>query len=142
MASEIRDFVARAKADPTTENIQALWQAMFLLKGWYFLPAENREGPNRPTVMVVDGEPWLVAFTNVRRLEAFAKTTGRAAGSGEVFLLVLDPLESMQKILSVRDQVRGVVFNPDSPATFRAPVDALVQYADHFGVPLDPQAGQ
>lgn len=133
MALEIRDYVARAKADPTTENIQALWQAMFLLKGWYFLPAENRNGPNRPTVMLVDAEPWLVAFTNVRRLKDFARTTGRAEPSGEVFLMVLDPRESMEQILDVREQVRGVVFNPDSPATFRAPVDALQQYAEHFG---------
>jgi hypothetical protein len=133
MASEIRDYVARAKADPTTENIQALWQAMFLLKGWYFLPAENRQGANRPTVMLVDDEPWLVAFTNVRRLKDFARTTGRAEASGEVFLMVLDPRDSMEQILDVRDQVRGVVFNPDSPATFRAPVEALEQYAEHFG---------
>ena len=135
MASEIRDYVACAKADPTTENIKALWKAMFYLKGWYFLPAESREGPNRPTVMLVDDQPWLVAFTNVRRLKDFARATGRAdEDTGEVFLLVLDPQESMAQIMEIREQIRGVVFNPDSPATFRAPVEALDQYADHFGV--------
>ncbi len=136
MASEIRDYLARAKADPTTANIEALWRAVFLLKGWYFLPAESREGPNTPTVMLVDDEPWLVAFTNVRRLKAFARANGRGADTGEVFLLVLDPQESMAQILEVADRVAGVVFNPDSPQAFRAPVDALVQFAEHFGVPI------
>ncbi len=137
MPKEIKDYVRNARQNPTTENIQKLWKSVFWLKGWYFLPSESREGPSNPSVMLVDGEPWLVAFTNVRRLEAFAQATGRAADSGEVFLLVLDPLESMQKILSVRDQIRGVVFNPDSDSTFRAPVQALEDYAHHFGVPLE-----
>jgi hypothetical protein len=138
MALEIRDYVARAKSEPSTENIQNLWRAVFLLKGWYFLPAESREGSDRPSVMLIDDEPWLICFTNIRRLKAFARSTGQAAPSGEVFLLVLDPQQSMSQIREVSERVRGVVFNPDSPAAFRAPVDALLQYADHFGVPLDP----
>jgi hypothetical protein len=134
---EIRDFVARAKAEPSTENIEALWRAMFLLKGWYFLPAQQREGPSHPTVMLIDDRPWLVAFSNVRRLKAFAQSAGRVADDGEVLLLVLDPLESMEHIVEVADSVDGVVFNPGSEQTFRAPVQALVDYARHFGVPIE-----
>ncbi|MFW5968681.1 MAG: SseB family protein [Persicimonas sp.] len=137
MAGQIRDYVKRARREPSTENLEALWRAVFLLKGWYFLPAAEREGPNHPAVMVVEGEPWLVAFTNVRRLEEFARGLGRVDDDETLHLLVLDPLESMQKILEVRDSIHGVVFNPDSPSTFRAPVDALEGYADHFDVPLD-----
>lgn len=134
---QIRDFVARAKSNPTTENLEALWRATFMLKGWYFLPSEDAEGPTHPTVVIVDDDPWIIAFTNVRRLEAFAADQGRMAEDGEVHLLVLDPGESMEKILAVRDTVTGVLFNPGSPETYRAPVEALEQYARHFGVPLE-----
>jgi hypothetical protein len=133
---QIRDFVAQARSEPSTENIEALWHAVFMLKGWYFLPAEDVEGPSHPTVAMIDGQPWIIAFTNVRRLKAFARQQGRMAEDGEVHLLVLDPADSMEKILAVRDSVVGVVFNPSSPETFRAPVDALEEYARHFGVPL------
>lgn len=137
MALEIRDYVARAKANPSTEYIQDLWQAVFLLKGWYFLPAESREGCERPSVMMVGGEPWLVAFTNIRQLKAFSRATGRAGANGEFYLLVIDPRQAMHQIIEIADHIEGVIFNPDSPATFRAPVHALLQYAEHFGVPLD-----
>lgn len=134
---EIRDFVAQAKRDPRRENIEALWRAVFLLQAWYFLPSRDDEGPAFPTVSFIDGQSWLLAFSNVRRLEDFARAVGRDAEDGSVPLLVLDPKASMQRILAVRDDIAGVIFNVDSPATFRAPVDALEAYAQHFKVPLD-----
>lgn len=136
MPTEIREYVRRAKADPTTDNIEALWRAVFLLKGWYFVPAERKEGPNRPMVTMLDGEPWLPAFTNVRRYRDFGEDIDRVDDEGEMHLLVLDPGASMEKILDVRDAIRGVVFNPGSSVTFRAPVEALEAYAEHFDVPL------
>lgn len=137
MALEIRDYVARAKADPSTAHIQDLWRAVFLLKGWYFLPAESRAGCERPSVMLVDEQAWLVCFTNIRRLKAFSRATGRAAPDGEFYLLVVDPRQAMLQILGLADRIHGVIFNPDSPASFRAPVHALREYAEHFGVPLE-----
>lgn len=137
MALEIRDYVARAKADPSTEYIQDLWRAVFLLKGWYFLPAESREGCERPSVMLVGDEPWLVCFTNIRQLKAFSRATDRAAPGGEFYLLVIDPHQAMHQIIELADRIKGVVFNPDSAATFRAPVHALRDYAEHFGVPMN-----
>ena len=136
-ARQIRDYVAEAKRDPTTENIEALWRSVFFLKGWYFLPSRRDEGPAYPTVSTIDGRPWLLAFTDVRRLEAVARKQHRLAQDGSLSLLVLDPLESMQRILEVEDTIEGVIFNLDSDATFRAPVGALKAYAEHFGVPLD-----
>ena len=134
---EIRDYVARARQNPTTDNIESLWRAVFLLKGWYFLPSRDDEGPAFPTATTVDGRPWLLAFTNVRRLEDFARTTGRIGADGSIPLLVLDPKESMERITEAAGAIDGVIFNIDSPSTFRAPIDALRAYAEHFGVPLD-----
>ncbi len=139
---EIRHYVQRARREPTTENIQQMWRAVFLLKGWYFLPSRSDEGPAFPTATTIDGEPWLLAFTNVRRLEDTAEATDRLADDGSLPLLVLDPKESMERIIEVADAIAGVVFNIDSPASFRAPVQALRAYADHFGVPIDDGASQ
>ena len=136
-AREIRDYVAQAKAQPTTEHIEELWRAVFLLQGWYFLPSRSDEGPAYPTVSMIDGEPWVLAFTNVRRIQDFARAAGRTTSDGSVPLLVLDPADSMDRVLEVRDSIAGVIFNIDSEATFRAPVEALEAYAHHFGVPLN-----
>ena len=135
-AREIRDYVAQAKKAPTTENIEALWRAVFMLQAWYFLPSTTAEGPAYPTVSKIEGEPWLLAFSNVRRIKEFARAAGRGDDDGSVPLLVLDPGESMGRILEVADQIEGVIFNIDSQATFRAPVEALEAYAHHFDVPI------
>lgn len=137
MPTEIRQYVARAKREPTTENIEALWRTVFLRKGWYFLPSRDDEGPAFPTATLVDGQPWLLAFTNVRLLEDFAEAKDRVNDDGTVPLLVLDPGESMRRILDAREAIEGVIFNIDSPSTFRAPVEALEAYAEHFEVPID-----
>ncbi|TXD42770.1 hypothetical protein FRC96_02475 [Lujinxingia vulgaris] len=133
-ALEIRDYVARARREPTTENIEALWRAVFLLKGWYFLPTERQDGPSTPMVTLLGDQPWLVAFTNVRRIKEFSRQVGRAAPDGSVQLLVLDPRESMERIVAVQDQIMGVVFNIGSEETFRAPVAAIKAYAARMGL--------
>ncbi len=134
---EIKDYVEQAKREPTTENIEALWRSVFFRKAWYFLPSRDDEGPAFPTVTEIDGAPWLLAFTGVRRLKAFARQVGRVDDDGSVPVLALDPGESMSKIFDFDDDLAGVVFNIDSEATFRAPVEALAAYVEHFDVPVD-----
>ena len=133
---EIRDYVARARREPTTENIEALWKAVFFRQAWYFLPSSNPEGPARPTVSQIDGRPWLLVFTHVRQLKEFARQAGRLNDDGSAPMLPLNPAESMAKILEVASSIEGVVFNIGSEATFRAPVKALKAYAQHFDVPI------
>lgn len=132
---EIRDYVQQAHEEPSTENIEALWRAVFTLKAWYFVPASDEEGPTRPMVTVLDGQHWMPAFTGVRTYRAFVEETGRASDDGELHGLLLDPGEAMQRIVEVREAVTGVVFNPGTSITFRAPVDALEEYALHFEIP-------
>ncbi len=134
---EISDYVAQARRDPSTENLEALWQAVFVRRAWYFLPSRRDEGPAFPTATEIDGQPWLLAFTGARRLKAFARDAGRVNEDGSVPTLALDPGESMQKILEVQDRIVGVLFNVGDEASFRAPVDALEAYAEHFDVPVD-----
>lgn len=136
MAREVQDYVAQAKQEPTTENLEALWRAVFLLQGWYFLPSRSGDGPAFPTVIMVDEKPWVLVFTNVRRLKAFARAAGRVNPDGSTPMLVLDPGSATDQILAQSQQLGGAIFNPDAEDTFRAPIQALEAYAHHFGVPL------
>lgn len=135
---EILDYIERARREPSRENIEEMWRAIFMLKAWYFLPAASSEGPNRPMALEIDGEDWVAAFTNVRRYRAFAEEAGRVDEGGEVHALVLDPAESLERFVEVADAIQGVVFNPGGEAAVRAPTDALVAYARRFGVPYGP----
>ena len=133
---EIRDLIASTRQDPTTQNIEALWKAVFLLGAWYFLPASPTPGPTSPMVVVHDDGPWLLVFSNFRQLSQFESTVGRRLPNGNINMLVLDPLMSMRLIVEHAEHIKGVIFNPDSDETIRAPTEALIAYAKHFGLPI------
>jgi hypothetical protein len=128
---EIRDLVDLARQQPTDANIEALWKAVFLLRAWYLMPARPEDPNSYPLVTLVDGQAWLLAFTNFRRLRDMQRSIGRA---GDSKMLMLDPGQAMDQILSVRKHIRGVIFNPESDESFRCEVDALEAYARHFGL--------
>lgn len=130
----IQDHVFRARQEPTTENLEALWKSVFMLKAWYFLPASNAEGPSYPTIANIDGTRWLLAFTNHRRIKEFAAAAGRVTERGDVFLLVLDPLQSVERAGEIQEHVDGVIFNIDSEEMFRTSIEGLLGFARHFGL--------
>lgn len=132
MADEIRDHVARARRDPSREHIEALWRAVFLLKAWYVVPALEEEGPNRPLVLELEGDPWLPAFTNIRRFRDFATDLDR--GGDRLHYLALSPGEAMERIDRRSDVLTGIVFNPRTDIAFRGPVETLSACADRFDV--------
>jgi hypothetical protein len=134
MATELHEYISQAKQDPSRQNLREMWRRMFMLKGWYFLPAEDREGPNRPAVLQFDDGAWLPICTDVRRLRALADRAGRLSEDGEMNILVMDPRESMGRITEVSQALEGVVFNPGTQASVRAPVAALEEFADEFDV--------
>lgn len=133
---EIREYVVQAKRDPSRENLEELWRAVFLLKAWYFVPVSDEEGPTRPMVTRLEERYWIPAFTDVRNYRTFVEGSDQLESAEELHALLLDPGESMEQILKVRDAIAGVVFNPASDYTFRAPVEALEGYAEHFDVPV------
>lgn len=130
----IKDHVARARQEPTTENLEALWKSVFMLKAWYFMPSSDQEGPSYPTVVKIEGKTWLLAFTNHRRIKEFAKSSGRLNARGEVLLLVLDPQQSVDRAREVQEFVDGVIFNIDSDEMFRTTTEGLLGFAKHFGL--------
>ena len=131
---EIRDLVENARRDPSDTNIETLWRAVFLLRAWYLIPAKPQEEESFPLVTLVGDEPWLMAFTNFRRLRDVERQIGRG---GDSKMLMLDPDAALRQIIAVKQHIRGVIFNPNSDETFRCGVDELVLYAKHFGIEPD-----
>ncbi len=132
MSIDLKARFDRARAEPTTENLQAMWQAVFVQRAWYFIPASA--GATHPMVAEIDGGVWLPIFTDFRKLDVFGQANGLRDSAGEIPMLVLAPPVAMRKVQEFAEHLDGVVFNPGSEITFRAPVSALEQFADHFGV--------
>lgn len=131
---ELRDLIKTAKSEPTTANIEAMWKAVYLLGAWYFAPGKRTPGATTPMVAQEEDGAWLLAFTNFRQLSRFEREHDLLLPDGNLNMLVLDPLKSTRLVQEHASHIVGVVFNPQSDETFRAPVDALVAYARHFGL--------
>jgi len=131
---EIRELVALSRQSPTEANIEALWRAVFLSRAWYLLPARPDDPASFPLVVMRDDEPWLVAFTNFRRLRDLERMLGH---HGDSKMLMLDPSEALAQITAVKDHIRGVIFNIESDELFRCETDAFIAYASHFGLEVD-----
>lgn len=129
---ELKDRIELAKREPTTENLQAMWRAVFVQRAWYFVPAGG--GETHPMVAELDDGVWLLAFTDFRRLNAFARERGLRDESGDLPMLVLAPPVAMRKVREFAKHLDGVLFNVGTDQSFRAPVAALEQFAEHFGV--------
>lgn len=95
----------------------ALFGAAFRLKEWYFLA--RGELPNlRPYVAanptIVDGAPMVKAFTDTKRLHAFAKENGLTGPDGEVQILALPVATILPTMASYADNgVTHIHFNAD-----------------------------
>ena len=109
-----------------------MWQSVFIQRAWYFLPAAG--GETHPMVAEIDSGVWVLAFTDFRRLDLFGRTQGLRQGSDELPMLVLAPPVAMLKIREFADHIDGVIFNAGTDLSFRTPVSALEQFAEHFGV--------
>jgi hypothetical protein len=133
MSMNLKARVEEARREPTSENLQKMWQAVFVQRAWYFVPAG--EGETHPMVADLDDGVWLLAFTDFRKLDLFGRANGlRDEESGEIPMLVLAPPVAMRKIQEFAKHLDGVVFNAGSDLSFRAPVVALEQFAEHFRV--------
>ncbi len=129
--SEISDKIRAAQADPSTEELETMWRAVFALPAWYFLPAVA-EGPSTPLVARIDEGDWVLGFTHLRALNAFAAAQGMRTEEGEVPMLPLSPREAWEKLEEVADHVDGLWFNAGTDLSFRAPNVALAEFASRF----------
>lgn len=127
-AGRIDQLAAAVAADPA--GLPALWSAVFALESWYFVArgvdVDGRPGDDvAPFVGVLDGHPFLMAFTTGVRAQQFALRNGLATEDGAAFVLKLSP----QNVVSmapgyVRQGVFAITFD-NGVTGFYAPLENL-----------------
>lgn len=69
-------LAANAREKPTENAAQAaMWQEVFALENWFFIPRDGQEGFN-PYAITMDLGPAILAFTTPSRAAHFAQTQG------------------------------------------------------------------
>ncbi len=74
---DFRALAEKAYADGATQDkpaLDKLWSSLFKLKKWYFLMSIDTMGAKQPSVSTVDGEQWVLAFTDEAFLGLYAGT--------------------------------------------------------------------
>jgi len=122
------DQLAHAARSGTMEANNALWSAVFQLSRWWCLPDGD---PPRPRVGVLDGRPFLLAFTSGERARQQAIAWGLAGPEDSVNVIALTP----QGVLSMVDSLRGngvfgIAFDHGITGFF-APLENLLPIYEH-----------
>jgi hypothetical protein len=119
----------------TIEDKNALWRAVFALKEWNFIA--RGEFPNmQPYVAsnegVAKGEYMLKAFTDPKRLHAFAKDNGLLDEKGNAMILTMPVPGFMETLQSYQEMgVFGIHFNADAGSMgFFSPLAQLAAIRD------------
>jgi len=131
---DIATTIRTARQNPSSENLEAMWQAVMRLPAWYFLPAALGE-ETTPLVGELDDGRWLLAFTHFRALNDFARVRDMRSTAGEVPMLALSPTAAVAHLGDVAAHIEGVAFNLGGDLVFRAPTQALLQFAERFLAP-------
>lgn len=109
-AEDLFDGLAEnANATQSREAMDRLWSTTYSLGNWYF--AARGALPNvSPFVGVVAGKPYLFAFTDTKRAEAFCHQQGFAADGGSVQVLSI-PIDGLGRTEQYASDVHGILFN-------------------------------
>lgn len=106
------DFDGLVEASWNAQNKlgeQAVWRATLGLSRWYFVLGESGEDP---MFGAVEGRPYLIAFTDEPRAEAFAARLGEQRQSDPPGVVHMDVPDAVAYIEGLKDQgVDGVLFN-------------------------------
>ena len=132
----MKDVVAAirdAKDEPSTEKLEVMWRRVFRLPAWYFLQA-SAEGPATPLVGRLNDGDWVLGFKHFRAINEFGRDAGMLSEGGEIPMLALPPSDAIDHLREVAEHVAGIQFNIGGELAFRAPVAALLQFAEQFGV--------
>lgn len=120
--SDIGAVIGRAREEPTTENLERMWQRVMALPAWFLIPGAQGD---TPLVSRADDGTWLVVFTHFRPLNVFARAHGLRTEAGEIEMLTVSPRDALARVASVAIHLDGLTFNPGTEVAFRAPLAML-----------------
>ncbi|MEZ5211250.1 hypothetical protein [Gordonia sp. (in: high G+C Gram-positive bacteria)] len=127
--TSVIDELARVAAADRS-GLDALWRAVFELDEWWFiargLGADCMPGDDtHPFIGVLDGKPFLMAFTDGERARRFALANGLGAADGTAHALAIPPAGIVSTAPSYRQQgVFAIVFDHGSTGFF-SPLEDL-----------------
>lgn len=125
------DIDALATAARQDGNMAPLWKAVYDLERWWFMPTGDRADP-RPFCGVLDGKPYLMAFTTGDRARDFAIAQGRGDDDGGASAIAMPPKGVVEMAPSYEEQgVFGIVFDHHVSGFF-APLANLDPMWRHF----------
>ena len=109
--TELDRLAAAVRVEATRETLEPLWRGTMNLDRWYF-PAVG-DFPNlSPFAGMIDGEGYVMAFTQRERAERYAASQGLVAESERPRILAFPPVQAAK--LCVQQHDRGanwVVFD-------------------------------
>jgi hypothetical protein len=118
-------------SEPTPENAQRLWRAVFALKGLYFL-LRPLAGESVPAIAVQEGQPHLLVWTDLDSLRAYVAESEDADSSDEPQYLFAPMPKVVEHMMRYEEHgVAGVRFNP--PLGWAVPFDRLRRIAELLG---------
>lgn len=106
-------------AAPNRAQMDALWTALFKLKQWHFLMSAETTGARQPAVQMIDGEPWLLAFTDLNMLSLYAAMSEKILLDGGAI-----PDAGPQFDFKIPDSPTAPVVQPATSAPATAPAVA------------------
>lgn len=128
---EVAEAIRLARDEPTFENLEAMWRHVLRLPAWYLLPAAL-EAETTPLVAQLDDGDWILAFTHFRALNTFARERNMRSDNGDIPMLAVPPLDAVERISQLADHIDGILFNLGTDLAFRAPPNALTEFARRF----------
>lgn len=124
-----KELAEKAESGQSNESMNALWEAVFTLKEWHFI-ARGREEKPTPYVGIVDGNPFLMAFTSANGAQSFHDKNklddGRSHGILSIQTHNLDYIKSFYE-----QGVYGILFN-DHEKGFYVPLANLQSLHDRI----------
>ncbi len=124
-------LVERAKSQPgAMEPMNALWGAVYQLPYWRFV-ARGAFPSAYPCVCFIDGQHWVMAFTDESALRAFVATqSGQVESDASQMLLEIERVGGMLSWLQTKG-VHHIMFNYGLHA-FHAPLVNIPAMYEHF----------
>jgi hypothetical protein len=130
MQSDFDQLAKKAYApERTTDDLDQLWAALFLLEEWYFIMQGDMDSPY-PMMADVKGTPMILCFTDTTKVENAAKTLTISQNNNKIFILSL-PVISILDYLEKFEPHTGIWFNSADQGFF-VPIANLRKILSHL----------
>lgn len=121
-------------ATPDKSALDKLWAALFKLPNWYVLMSTDSVGKKEPAVVTIDGEQWVLVFTDLNMVRLYASATKVLLDGGS--LPDAGPLQPTQVVNINVLPDGGSPFVPGNLVPADPSLQTVSPYVDKEGQPL------